>query len=256
MRNNEGPVMIGKFKAFLAGKPYNMDESQQETWANLVAGLLPEVLREWYDPNFSDMWTKDGAYYEKARLNLAGLAAFKKHYAEYGDILQALRRLEEFFADEKRKAGLGKTTKKPPKVAQSSGISAVVVKPKAVVLEEGAIKDMHISKRERNPELRRACIEHYMATHDGRIACEACGMAFGEVYGEVGEGYIEVHHLSPISQTEGAHEVDPKADLVPLCANCHAMIHRLMAAEKKLSGAELEGNAALEKLRGVVEGHR
>jgi len=58
--------------------------------------------------------------------------------------------------------------------------------------------------------------------------------------------------LNPISQTKGTHEVNPKTDLVPLCANCHAMIHRLMAAEKKLSGEELEGNAALVKLQEVM----
>jgi predicted HNH restriction endonuclease len=36
-----------------------------------------------------------------------------------------------------------------------------------------------------------------------------------------------VHHLNPISQTEGEHEVDPVNDLIPLCSNCHSMIHRL-----------------------------
>jgi hypothetical protein len=124
-----------------------------------------------------------------------------------------------------------------------------------VVLEEGAIKEMHIAKRERNSELRKACIEYYMAQNEGRIACAACGMAYGEVYGEIGEGYIEVHHLSPISQIEGVHKVDPKADLVPLCANCHAMIHRLMSAEKKTTGKELEGPEALSKLKGSFAGY-
>ena len=119
------------------------------------------------------------------------------------------------------------------------------------LLEEGEIKEMHIAKCERNPKLRKACIEYYMAQNEGRIACVACGMAFGDVYGEIGEGYIEVHHLNPISQIEGVHAVDPKMDLVPLCANCHAMIHRLMSAEKK-NGVELEGSAALVKLRGIM----
>ncbi len=78
-------------------------------------------------------------------------------------------------------------------------------------------------------------------------------MSLGDVYGNIGEGYIEVHHLNPISQTEGSHKVDPTTDLVPLCANCHAMIHRLMSAEKKVSGTNLEGVAALSKLQAIIQ---
>jgi 5-methylcytosine-specific restriction endonuclease McrA len=37
-------------------------------------------------------------------------------------------------------------------------------------------------------------------------------------------GYIQIHHIKPVSEYEG--EVDPETDLVPLCANCHAMAHR------------------------------
>jgi hypothetical protein len=43
-------------------------------------------------------------------------------------------------------------------------------------------------------------------------------------------------------------KVDPTKDLVPLCVNCHAMIHRHMAAEKGLEGA-----AALAKLKGCLK---
>ena len=238
--------MIDKFKAFLAGKPHKMDEDWQEQWAYFVGCKLPSILRTWYDPEFGDVWEKNGGYYENTRLKLAGLSGFKKNCAEAGDTFQALKLLVEFFEDEKRKAGLGKTTTK-----KSEGDQVVTALP--VVLEEGEIKEMHIAKCERNPKLRKACIEYYRAQNEGRIACVACGMAFGDVCGEIGEGYIEVHHLSPISQIEGVHAVDPKTDLVPLCANCHAMIHRLMAAEKK-NGVEMEGNAALEKLRGIIVG--
>ncbi len=253
--------MVEKFKAFLAGKPHKMNEEWQEQWAYFVSCKLPRILRDWYDPGFDDeVWTKGGTYYETAQLKLAGLGAFKKNFAEYSDVLRALKLLMEFFADEKRKAGLGKTTKKksvggygvtalPGNGGVTGGGHGVTALPE--VLEEGEIKEMHIAKCERNPKLRKACIEYYRAQNEGRIACVACGMAFGDVYGEIGEGYIEVHHLSPISQIEGVHAVDPKTDLVPLCANCHAMIHRLMSAEKK-NGVDLEGGAALMKLQGIM----
>ncbi len=256
--------MIDKFKAFLAGKPHKMDEDWQEQWAYFVGCKLPSILRTWYDPEYGDVWERGGSYYENTRLKLAGLSGFKKSCAEAGDTLQALKLLVEFFEDEKRKAGLGKTTKKRGtgngdpfslKLRRTSrgtgGGHGVTALP--VVLEEGEIKEMHIAKCERNPKLRKACIEYYRAQNEGRIACVACGMAFGDVYGEIGEGYIEVHHLNPISQIEGVHAVDPKTDLVPLCANCHAMIHRLMSAEKK-NGVDLEGGAALVKLRGIIGG--
>ena len=55
--------------------------------------------------------------------------------------------------------------------------------------------------------------------------CEACGFNFDEVYGsEHADGYIQIHHVKPVSEYEG--EVDVANDLVPLCANCHAMAHR------------------------------
>ena len=55
--------------------------------------------------------------------------------------------------------------------------------------------------------------------------CEVCGFNFDEVYGsEHADGYIQIHHVIPVSEYEG--EVDIANDLVPLCANCHAMAHR------------------------------
>ena len=59
-------------------------------------------------------------------------------------------------------------------------------------------------------------------------------MSFEEVYGEVGRGFIEVHHIVPISERGGDYIVDPIRDLIPLCSNCHAMIHRLGITLEKL----------------------
>ncbi|RMD59199.1 hypothetical protein D6833_11785 [Candidatus Parcubacteria bacterium] len=54
----------------------------------------------------------------------------------------------------------------------------------------------------------------------------ACGFDFESVYGERGKGYIEVHHVVPISRLDGETLVDPEKDVVVLCANCHRMVHR------------------------------
>ena len=54
-----------------------------------------------------------------------------------------------------------------------------------------------------------------------------CGFNFAAKYGrELGNQYIEVHHLHPLSQTMGEYSVDPVRDLRPVCSNCHRMLHR------------------------------
>ncbi|MED4046764.1 HNH endonuclease, partial [Priestia aryabhattai] len=52
------------------------------------------------------------------------------------------------------------------------------------------------------------------------------GFNFEEVYGERGRDFIEIHHIKPLSSLKEAVAINPKTDLVPLCANCHRMIHR------------------------------
>lgn len=90
--------------------------------------------------------------------------------------------------------------------------------------DDGTITMEH---RKRNMELRQACIEVFKARHGGRIVCECCGFDFARAYA-IGDEYIEVHHRFPFSQAEGEHPVNAETDLVPLCANCHRMIHHGM----------------------------
>lgn len=47
-----------------------------------------------------------------------------------------------------------------------------------------------------------------------------------KVYGEIGRGFIHVHHKVPLSSIGKEYELDPIKDLVPVCPNCHAMLHR------------------------------
>lgn len=56
--------------------------------------------------------------------------------------------------------------------------------------------------------------------------CQVCGFDFAQVYGDLGKNYIEVHHVNPLAEQDGAHVVNPHTDLVCLCANCHRMVHR------------------------------
>ena len=58
--------------------------------------------------------------------------------------------------------------------------------------------------------------------------CKVCKFNFLELYGELGRGYIEAHHLTPISQLspEKPVRLSPVNDFVVVCSNCHRMIHR------------------------------
>lgn len=85
---------------------------------------------------------------------------------------------------------------------------------------EGAKKTVVVNQYERNDEARRKCI----TVHGYR--CKVCGMDFEKTYGEIGHGFIHVHHIVPISQIGEEYQLDPVKDLVPVCPNCHAMLHR------------------------------
>lgn len=84
---------------------------------------------------------------------------------------------------------------------------------------DGAVARVAVNRYERDPEARRACIAHR------GTSCAACGFSFEMAYGEVGADFIHVHHVVPASQLGSAYQLDPLTDLVPLCANCHAMAH-------------------------------
>lgn len=87
-------------------------------------------------------------------------------------------------------------------------------------LPEGASSKVTVNRYERNPANRAACL----AVHG--LSCKACGFSFGQFYGELGMGYIEVHHIVPVSKMGPGYLVNPAKDLVPLCSNCHSVVHR------------------------------
>ncbi|WP_456363067.1 HNH endonuclease [Priestia aryabhattai] len=79
---------------------------------------------------------------------------------------------------------------------------------------------MNGRRYERDPINRKRAIEFH------GLSCKVRGFNFEEVYGERGKGFIEVHHIEPLSTLEKEAGIDPERDLIPVCANCHRMIHR------------------------------
>jgi 5-methylcytosine-specific restriction enzyme A len=88
------------------------------------------------------------------------------------------------------------------------------------LLIEGASKKISVITYERNPTAKAKCLAHH------GYKCVVCSFDFEEFYGSIGQNFIHVHHIVPLSEVGGEYELDPIKDLVPICPNCHAMIHR------------------------------
>lgn len=84
---------------------------------------------------------------------------------------------------------------------------------------EGKSKELLQTRYERNPQARKMCLAHY------GYSCQICDFNFEYYFGEVGRGFIHVHHINPIATIGQEYKIDPKNDLIPVCPNCHAMIH-------------------------------
>ncbi|GAD78826.1 HNH endonuclease [Vibrio ezurae] len=85
---------------------------------------------------------------------------------------------------------------------------------------EGTTVSVKVNRFERNLKARVACIGHHGVT------CKVCDINFNYTYGRIGTGFIHVHHVKPLSEINQEYIVDPVNDLVPVCPNCHSMLHR------------------------------
>jgi hypothetical protein len=112
-------------------------------------------------------------------------------------------------------------------------------KPEALI--EGNIVELALTTHERNPAARKACLAHYGPQ------CQVCGFDFGKVYGQLGQDFIHVHHLAALSQVREAHVVDPIRDLIPVCPNCHAMLHIIQGPPLSIAALQEIIKANLEK---------
>lgn len=67
----------------------------------------------------------------------------------------------------------------------------------------------------------RKLIKHAKEFHG--VTCSVCNFNFEKFYGIHGKGFIEMHHLIPIKKGPRKTKI---TDLVPVCSNCHRMIHK------------------------------
>lgn len=85
---------------------------------------------------------------------------------------------------------------------------------------EGERLESLVKTYQRNRYLRQKAIEIKGAR------CGVCGFSFPDVYGDLGRGFAEVHHIVPLSVVGKECLTNPEVDLIVLCSNCHSMIHR------------------------------
>ncbi|RZK55370.1 MAG: HNH endonuclease [Pedobacter sp.] len=93
-----------------------------------------------------------------------------------------------------------------------------------VSAKEGQILYKLHKYRERNHSLVHKKKAYHLKKHSN-LACELCGFDFEKTYGEVGKGFIECHHKSPL-YTLAVDTITKLEDLILVCSNCHRMEHR------------------------------
>lgn len=94
---------------------------------------------------------------------------------------------------------------------------------------EGATSRITQDKYERSEANRNACLKIH------GFSCKICNFNFEKIYGAYAKNFIHVHHIVPLSKS-GITEIDPARDLIPVCPNCHSVIH---LKEQELSPVEV-----------------
>ena len=123
-------------------------------------------------------------------------------------------------------------------ISRSSALDQVFNEPDAqydiahtTSVSEGKKVAFYTTKYERNKKNRDLAIKIH------GFNCAVCNINFRDSYGEIGEGFIHIHHVNPLHTLDEEVMIDPVKDLIPVCPNCHAMIHR--KKEKAVSIDEL-----------------
>ncbi|MEU5893419.1 HNH endonuclease [Streptomyces sp. NPDC047461] len=170
----------------------------------------------------TDFMTNHKLYVGKAtrcgKPTLLMIDAFTDREAE---MLEAAEALEEGIAS----GELHRIPRQPDEVDEN-GATAI----------EGRLLVRRALARERDPKLRSLKIRQVQRSGQP-LQCEVCGFDFARTYGDLGEGYIEVHHVTPL-YISGTRETRLD-DLACVCANCHRMCHKSRPGESWRTPAAL-----------------
>lgn len=196
-------------------------------FASFTEKELTDFIRRYENANFAGIYTCiDHNFYDRVRNKIATNGEMRAeddaisqqysvHLRTYSNFLES-KTFKQLFKQKNSSGGSAASSSKPTTTAQTPST------PKERQMTEGERKHVEQEREviKRNPLLRQACIDKY------GYQCQCCGMNFADVYGEVlGSRFIEVHHLKMISTYDEQLPDDYLENLVPLCSNCHSMIH-------------------------------
>lgn len=88
------------------------------------------------------------------------------------------------------------------------------------LIKEGLKKEIITKIYARSKALRETAIKLH------GTSCAICGFNFEEKYGNLGKDFIEIHHIKPLYMNNEETIINPEKDLIPVCSNCHRMLHR------------------------------
>lgn len=92
---------------------------------------------------------------------------------------------------------------------------------------EGATATVVHLRRERARKIRPALLAKRAQSNS--LHCDACGLK-PPMGGDLAVAVFEAHHVVPLSQGATKTRLE---DMALLCANCHRLIHRVMAKERR-----------------------
>ncbi|MDO6185093.1 HNH endonuclease [Bacteroides thetaiotaomicron] len=213
-------------------------KADAEAFANFTETELATFIRKYDSANFSGIYEcLDHNFYDRVRDKIAINRKMAALDEETGLMYSIHLKTYSQFLESKAFKNLYKCKINTESYAPYPGItppSFSEQQPTHKFREETEGERRHLLKEMdivyRNPQLRQQCLDKY------GNQCQCCGMDFATVYGKkLGTNFIEVHHLKPISsyETDGVPEnfVD---NLIPLCSNCHSMIHHINDSEYPL----------------------
>jgi 5-methylcytosine-specific restriction enzyme A len=169
------------------------------------------------------------------RLSWSGRTDSKKTQPKIQELISGRDEVYIFFRNDDRAdftfAGLGKAVEVSDRVPvrilwdlSTDPETHPEILPEEVTISEphfeGAVRQVMVNLFERDPNARKACLAHY------GYKCRCCDASLVEFYGDIAREFIHVHHLVPLSDIKTEYSIDPIKDLVPVCPNCHAMLHR------------------------------
>ena len=176
-------------------------------------------------------------------LKLSNFLAIDPQYAGKGMAAYAKLDKEVFDEFKVNKEVLNKLATQIRKISENVELTS-----KLKLIKNESSEEKHIAKegqilyklhkyRERNQTLIKKKKEQHYRKYSN-LACELCGFDFEKTYGEVGKGFIECHHKTPLAELT-AETTNSLDDLILVCSNCHRMFHQGWQAARMINKSNM-----------------